>query len=259
MDRQTGGARSAGIVIAAALVTVAVLLCAVLLGVRGGRRDTIVLPDETTSTEPGRQPSSPEDVFLTIDRENIQTTLDTMHRPDAYHQVLTVEHFWETSSRQKTVELWCSGALRRAVITDGSRTENLVTNGQTVWLWYDGEASARALTPEASVTFDDLVGIPTYETLVSIPAEAVVEAGFVTLDASEDLDCLYIAAEDGEYEDRYWVDVNTQLLCRADSLLDGAQTYQLRQISCQVLTAEDTSLTGVFTLPDGTQVSPISE
>lgn len=253
--KQRPGIRSAGIVIAATLLVVCLLVAAVLISIRGGTRDGITLPESSGTTEPEQTPVSEEDPFLEVDRENVQAVLDTMARPDAYHQVLTVTNLWESGSAETTVELWRSGALIRARRTENGRVENLLTNGTTVWIWYDGETSAKALTPEESVSFDDLSGIPTYETLAAIPASSILEAGFVTLDQGEGTDCLYLSVSDGVYEDRYWVDVSNQLLCRADTLLDGVQTYQLRQTSCQALSPEDTALQDVFQLPDGTAVT----
>lgn len=255
MEKKRPGARSAGIVITATLLVVCLLLAAVLVSIRGGTRDGITLPETSGTTEPDQTPVSDEDPFLEVDRENIQAVLDTMERPNAYHQVLTVTNLWDSGSAETTVELWRSGSLIRAQRTTGNRVENLLTDGTTVWIWYDGETRAKALTPEASVSFDDLTGIPTYETLTAIPTEAILNAGFVTLDQSDDLNCLYVAVSDGEYEDRYWVDVSNQLICRADTLLDGVQTYQLRQTACQTLSQEDTSLQNVFRLPDGTSLS----
>lgn len=249
------GFRSAGIVIAATLLVVCLLVAVVLISIRGGTRDGITLPEAGGSTETEQTPTSEEDLFLEVDRENVQAVLETMERPAAYHQVLTVTNLWENGSAETTVELWCSGDLIRAQRTDDGQVENLLTDGNTVWIWYDGETTARALTPEESVSFDDLTGIPTYETLSAIPVSAIREAGFVTLDPSAGLNCLYLAVVDGEYEDRYWVDVSNQLLCRADTLLDGTQTYQLRQVSCQALSQEDTALRNVFQLPDGTAVT----
>lgn len=249
------GVRSAGIVLAATLLVVCLLVAAVLISIRGGTRDGITLPENTGTGEPEKTPSAEEDLFLEVDRENVQAVLATMARPSAYHQELTVTNLWDNGSAETKVELWCSGSLIRAQRTGNGQVENLLTDGATVWIWYDGDTKARALSPEESVSFDDLVGIPTYETLSSIPVSAILEAGFVTLDQGDGLNCLYLSVTDGTYEDRYWVDTGNQLICRADTLLDDVQTYQLRQVSCQTLSPEDTALQNAFRLPDGTAVT----
>ena len=246
------GVRSAGIVVAATLLVVCLLVVVVMVSIRGGTRDGITLPEANGTTESDQTPVSEESPFLEVDRENVQAVLETMERPAAYHQVLTVTNLWESGSSETKVELWRSGNLIRTQRTAGNRVENLMTDGTTVWIWYDGETSAKALTPEESVSFDDLTGIPTYETLAAIPEESILSAGFVTLEQSDSPNCLYVAVVDGEYEDRYWVDVNNQLICRADTLLDDTQTYQLRQVSCQTMSPEDTALRNIVQLPDGT-------
>ena len=233
----------------------AILLAAVVMSIRGGTRDTIVLPDDTASAEPESPPVEASEPFLTVARENVQEILATMARPSAYAQSLEVVRYWSGGSARRTVSLWVSGARMRAQIAAGEQTEHLLTDGETLWLWYDGLDTSRVLTPEETVTFDDLAGIPTYETLTTLDPAAILEAGFVTLSEPEDRSCLYISVSDGAYTDRYWVDVNTGLLCRADTLLEGQQVYQLRQTSGQVLSTEDTALQGVFQLPDGTVVA----
>ena len=109
------------------------------------------------------------------------------------------------------------------------------------------------------MSFDDLLGIPTYETLLALPESQILDAGFVTFEESQSYDCLYIAVQEGEQEARYWVDVNAQLLYRADALEGDTPVYQLRQTSCQLLTPENTSLQEMFQLPDGTKILPSAE
>lgn len=246
-------AKTAGIALSAALLAVLALLVVALLGVRGGTRNTIVLPDADAPAEPELAPAPAEALFVAIDRGNIQAALDGMRRPEACHQTLSLVSYWENGSAETTVELWYSGNLARAQVQESRRTRHLLTDGQTLWLWYEG-GEAVALTPDASVGFDDLIGIPTYEALSSIPEAEILDAGFVTLDAG--VSCLYIAAQDGEIEERYWVDTATQLLYRADAFQGAEQTYQLRQRGCEVLSAADAAMAGVFRLPDGTELSP---
>ena len=259
MNKRPGNVKMAGIVIAAALFVLGVLLAAAWFSVQGGTRDTISLPDASTQTDVTLEPGSSEDVFIRVDRDNIQAVLDVMERPGAYHQTLSVMNLRGSMSVSSTIELWRSGELARAQITGQDRVQNLLTDGTSVWIWYNGDNTAKELQPDMLVRFDDLCGIPTYETLVALEPENILEAGFVTLDDADGLSCLYISAVDGTYEDHYWVDVNTQLLCRADSLENGEQIYQLRQSSCQVVSPEDTSLQNVFRLPDGTVITATEE
>ena len=255
MKRKPGSVKTAGVVIAATLLVVCVLVAAFLASTRSGTRDTITLPEAGTAPSPGSDQEVESEIFLEVDRENIRQVLDAMGRPEAYHQVLTVSKFWDSDSSRQTVEFWQSGERVRARIQDDSRTKHLLTDGQQLWVWYEGETAARQLALDGTITLDDLTGIPTYETLVALEPSEIAEAGFVTLDEMEGLNCLYLRSVDGEQADRYWVDANTQLLCRADSQADGALVYQLEQTACEVFTPGDATLESMFTLPDGTAVA----
>ncbi len=243
--------RAAGIVAAASLLFVALLLAAVLLTIRSGTRATIVLPEAPLPAAPEAPEPAPEALFVEVGRDNIQKILAGMERPEAYHQIVTVSTLWSGGAANKTVEVYRSGPLALAEISDGARSRSLLTDGETVWIWYKGEREASALTPDASVGFDDLLGIPSYETVASLSPDAVADAGFVTLDEAS---CLYVSSIEGSYEDRYWIDTATRLLRRADGLDDGQLSYQLRQTFWEVLTAGDAALRDRFCLPDGTKV-----
>lgn len=255
MMKKPGGIKTAGVVIAVALLVICLLLAAFLSSTRSGTRDSIILPEPLPPAPSDTEQTVEGELFLQVDSSNIRQVLDTMTRPEAYHQVLTVTSFWDTSSNRSTVEIWQDGDLIRAQISDSQSTKNLLTDGISLWVWYNNDQTARQLQVEDTLTFDDLMGIPTYETLVTLTPDEIAEAGFVTLDEMDGLNCLYIRVVHGTEEDRYWVDANTQLLCRADSLSEEVQTYQVRQSACEVLTSGDTTLQSVFTLPDGTVVS----
>lgn len=249
MGGKKGRLRTLGIVTAAVLLVSGLLLAAVLSNIRGGRRSTITLPDGPLPVPPEQEGPPVEDLFVEVERENIQSILASMRRPESYHQILTVTRCWHGGSSSRTVELYRSGELAFAAITGEGRDRSLLTDGQTVWLWYAGDQQVRTLSPDPSVTFDDLTGIPTYETVSSLPADSIAEAGFVTLDGAS---CLYVSARDGASEERYWVDASTRLLCRADALEGDQLTYQLRQGLWEI--PDEGTLQTIFRLPDGTAI-----
>ena len=259
MMKKPGGIKTAGVVIAAALLVVCLLLAAFLSTTRSGTRDSITLPESLPSTSPDTGETVEGELFLQVDSGNIRQVLDAMDRPEAYHQVLTVTSFWDTSSTRSTVEIWQDGNLIRAQVSNTQSTKNLLTDGTSLWIWYNNDQSARLLKLDGTVTLDDLMGIPTYETLVALSPDEIAEASFVMLDETDGLNCLYLRVLHGTEEDRYWVDANTQLLCRADSLSEEVQTYQVRQSACEVLTSGDATFESIFTLPDGTVLSPTAE
>ena len=149
-----------------------------------------------------------------------------------------------------------------AQLTGDAGTRHIMTDGVSLWLWEEGDRKAKKLRLADGVSFDDLAGIPTYETLTKLDPEEIRDASFVLLGKPEgQASCLYLSAQEegSEYEDRYWVSLSTRLLRRADVLFDGQPVYQLREELCEVLTAEDAELSEHFRLPDGTEISPVTE
>lgn len=250
MNGKNGRLRVVGIVTAAALLVSGLLLAAVLSTIRSGVRNTITLPEGPLPAPSEPEGAAADDLFVEVERDNIQRILSAMRRPETYHQILTVIRFWHGGSSTRTVELYRSGERAFAKLSGEGRDRSLLTDGNMVWLWYADEKEARALSPDPSVTFDDLTGIPTYETVSSLPAPSIAEADFVTLDGAS---CLYVSARDGDSEERYWVDASTKLLCRADALEGDQLTYQLRQSLWEV--PDEETLQDIFRLPDGTSVA----
>lgn len=249
MSGKNGRLRVIGIVAAAALLVSGLLLAAVLSTIRSGMRSTITLPDGPLPAPSEPEGAAAEDLFVEVERENIQRILSAMQRPESYHQILTVIRFWHGGSSARTVELYRSGERAYARLSGEGRDRSLLTDGQTVWLWYADEREVRALSPDSSVTFDDLTGIPTYETVSALPARSIAEADFVTLDGAS---CLYVSARDGTSEERYWVDASTKLLCRADALEEDQLIYQLHQTLWEI--PDEETLRDIFRLPDGTGI-----
>ena len=249
MGRKKSKLHMAVIVTAAVLLVSGLLGAAVLSTIRSGTRSTITLPDGPLPAPAEPEGTPPDDLFVEVERDNIQRIIAAMERPGRYHQILTVIRFWHGGSSARTVDIYRNGERAFASISGEGRDRSLLTDGETVWIWYAGEREVRTLSPDPSVSFDDLTGIPTYETVSALPLRSIAEAGFVTLDGAS---CLYVSARNGESEERYWVDASTRLLCRADALTDDQLTYQLRQSLWEI--PDENALEDIFRLPDGTRI-----
>lgn len=253
MNKKPSGKLAVGIAIAVAFLIFALLIVAFFTGTRGNARDSITLP-EAHPQEQAPIANEPEELFLSVDASNIQSVLDRMSRPEAYHQMLTISTMSSGKSGSKTVELWEYGNYARAIITEQSHVQHLMTDGEFLWIWYEGDSSPAELLCSEEISFDDIVGIPTYETLVALEPTEITDAGFLALHDMDDTSCLYIASTHGDFVNRYWVDAATQLLCKADSLYFEQQIYQLRQNSCEMLMLDEASLREIFLLPNGIYV-----
>ena len=219
---------------AAALLVVAVLVLLFLSGRSGRKHDEIVLPESRPAQEQEDTPREEESV-LTVTADNVQTVLQSMTRLSAFHQTFTVTRRSGTHTRTAVVDLWASGGRVRAESTDSFETRYLLTDGETIFIWYEGE------TPPGFSMQD----------VIRLPASAIREGGFLA-DGQTGLDLVYVRALTDGAERQYWVSTDSGLLYRQTTTVDGTVVYEAEQTLLEPLAGEDAALADAFRLPDGT-------
>ena len=239
------------LVVITALCITGVLVAAFLLNSAGEREQSITLPQR-----PDEQPveQTPESPFLELTPENVAAVVQTLQRPENYRQNLTITTAWGQSSTVQTVELLHTAAGTRVDLTSAQGTTHTLTDGSTIYLWYDRESDyiSRAAS---DVTPDDLAHIPTYEQITEIPPERIVTAEYRT---EAEADYLFVSCQNGDYTEQFWLDLSSGLLTRAETLYQQTAIYTMRQTQLTLVdpAALDESL---FTLPDGTEPFPVLE
>lgn len=234
--------------ITAAFLAVTVLALAVMLSGTLQRTSHISLP--SSEQAPGQTAAAGDTLTVVeVTPETVQTAIATLSRPQEYCRTVTVELLWTGGSGTYVTAAAVSGGWTRTDRTlAGGRVRHALTDGETTYIWYDGETAARAV-PAGGISADDEQTIPTYEEILDLPAEAIAAADYRTISG---VNCIYVeTAEDPDgYVLRYWVSVDTGLLTVSERLLDGEPVYRMAALALdQTLpTAED------FTLPDGTVV-----
>ncbi len=238
------------LIMGAALLVIALVLLVALQSQRLSGSQGIVLPEASTSQQ---AQTTPQTGLADVTRENVCDVLRTMARSTSYHQVFEIRTEAASHSRVQTAEVWVSGKIMRAQLEQDDEIRNILTDGQTLYIWYNGEMDAISLQQDSSVTADDLVGIPTYETILDIPAELITDASFVTLAEFNDLPCIFVSAIENGEECHYWVSLDTGLLCKQITVSDEQVIYALTQISVEQLAENDSNFADIFLLPDGTR------
>lgn len=257
MDQQKNWNRSSWIGLIAVLLVVGLLLTFFLSQQSRPEEEQIILPNVPYQPSVQTAPEQlPETSFVQVTPDNVLSVLETMGRPKYYHQVYSVTVGDEGRSSQ-TVEVWSNEEVLHAELFDGRRTKTILTNGQAAYLWYDGDEKAAAVKLDYSATIDELLGLPTYENLLVLEQEQIIDAGFLVLEDPQ-VQCIYVASQDqlteGPYPvvRRYWVDAETGLLFKADILENSKQVYSVTQEWYELLAAEDEIFQDRFLLPDGT-------
>jgi len=245
--------RSVLVVSAALILVVALVLIFVLLQPESDR-EGIVLPTPQTDSpsDPVLQEQEQEE-FLQITTDNVVDALRSLERPVHYNQTYEVAVGVDDDRAARTVELWVSGSLIHAEVTGGDKVRSVLSDGVTAWLWYDVDPNPISVQLSDSVTTEDLLGLPGFDYLSTLETVPVEEVDYLMLQEPQ-AQCIYVCARAGADEtDRWWINLENGLLCRADALEASQLVYEVRQTFFARLAEGDESFTGKFALPDGTE------
>lgn len=235
-----------------AVLALAALFVALMLGSSLSRTAHITLP----SSEPPRDPAAGDGAaasgaltVVEITPETVQSAIASLSRPENYGRSVLLEYFWSGGSGQQALYVLVHGSWTRIDRILGNGLARIsVTNGQETYIWYGYDSAAPvAILPAGSISADDEQSIPSYEDILSLPVETILQADYRAL---EELRCIYVeTAEDkAGYSLQYWVSVDSGLLVQAEKRLRGELIYRMSapQVDQTELDASK------FALPDGT-------
>lgn len=241
-----------------ALAVALLLIAAVFVfGKKDDGRAEIVLPEAQSQTStPELVKPAQEESLLQITTENAVLALSSLERPRSYMQTYRVQVGREDAAAVSTVELWVSGKYKRAQITTSSHTKILVTDGVGAWLWYSHAGTPRRVTLSENLSFEDLIGLPAFDYLQTLQSEVVTEAEYLVLENEQkQTPCIFLSTQGTDNSQiRYWVDLQTGLLCEADCMEGNSLVYLVEEQAFDLLADGDEVLSDKFLLPDGTSV-----
>ncbi len=235
-----------------------VLIVVLLLAQRSysGTGDRIVLPDLHAGTadgpHTGQETGGLNEVRITPD--TVQLAIGTMSRPASYSRTQTVEVFWSGGSGSTDCTVSVSGGATRVDTRqpDGSIRHALVSGDQAA-VWYDDEESYTILGAQG-FSADIAARMPTYETVLTLPVEDIVQADYQDRDG---VACIYVATRESEngYADQYWISTATGLLQAAERTERGTLVYRFTAGELSQEPPEE----ALFQLPDGAGWPPEPE
>ena len=237
----------------ATLVVIGLVAGLFIGNLRQNQRDSIVLPDAAQSAQTGEQPpDQPEAALLEVTRDNVQSIVRSLHRPQYYHQTYTITRRLNGVGQDSEVELWVSDNLICAVLRTGSRERHILTDGQTRYVWYASDPAVRQLPASEELTMDELIGIPTYEQIDALSPQSITDGEFITDDRYDSGQQIFVAAEEDTVRREYWISLDYGLLTEGIVKREDETVYDALQTGLEILAAGDEAFEDVFVLPDGT-------
>lgn len=258
MNGEKGKRKITILVVAIALVLTVSIVVSFLLSVNPNDQSGIQLPaaseQATVQTETEIIPT--EEQFLEITGDNLKSVIETLNRADSYYRKLQIETIWSLGTGTQTVEVWCSGNKMKVVITnlDSGRVKHLLTDGDRVFIWYEGQDGLYEGKLNDTFTLDDLQMIPTYESIIDLPKEKISRSEYVALEDGKNCIFVEFQTELKDYVERYWISVDTGLLVQVSTLQNGEHTYRMYEVEMEQIPSTDDAFKYRFILPDGTEL-----
>lgn len=257
MDEQAKNKKTAAIVGIAALAVITVLIVVFLNSVEKSKHEGITLPESSSVDTPSEDkvPAEPEHVFATISRENVQKILTSLSRPDFYHQTFKLTTCADDLLREQTAELWVANEKMLVRTVDAFESKTYLTDGQTLYIWYGDSDSVTQIALNEETQPEELTGIPTYRSILSLSAAQIQDAEYLTLPDMDELPCVFVQSDQAHDQHCYWVSLDSGLLYRYTAMADSNVYYTVQQTALELLMDGDEALDGIFLLPDGSSLS----
>lgn len=210
----------------------------------------IVLPDAyADQTAKPDAAGSDQNSFVRVTVNNVLSVVETLHRPTSYRQSY-VTSYGDEEQTTKTVTVLSNGRILRADTVSSIGESTVLTDGSVAWTWHSDDLNPVKVTLNGSISADDLIGIPTYESLLSVDPATLTDAEYIALRESP-IQCIYVAAQENDMVMEYWIGIESGLLFQANASADGQQIYTTYQEDLEVLAPEDEIFSSSFVLPDG--------
>lgn len=214
---------------------------------------TDVLPTAAVSN-PDSTPagSNPDEVkLLEITTDNVQEVVESLNRPAAYSRAIILDTHLDLGKVSYHITAWVNNKVCKtsALRIGGSQVTNTIVTEEYVYIWYGDEYEYRRVKlgqEGAEQAADEYQKIPTYEDILLLDKEDILEASYVE---RENEPCIYVKANTGllGYTYEYYVSARTGLLVLAETF-DGETPIHSTEAGSPNLSEPSDD---VFRLPDG--------
>lgn len=241
----------AALIAALTIVAFGIIVSYVLsLSLSSQKRYTITLPGQGTAQISDTHQLLEENHALiqsvTVDRSSVQAVIARLSRPEVYQCTLDVSYFYGDVQSDYQANTACMDGIRsdRVLRSDGSQAVQALITEKSVYLFHD--SGEYTVFPRIARDDDLYACSPTYEDILLLPAESILDGGTEEVDGHL---CITATTRDRSTGERsYW-----RILCDNGLLLSvrtefaGKPVYQATMRSFS-LDMPDASL---FRLPDG--------
>lgn len=214
--------RTVWLAAAAVVVVIVVVLC---LPTR--TEHAISIPSPVTTGDDANSGIRRADVT----KNTVQAVLKTLRRVEGYSRVYKVTTLWSGGESASTLSVWKTSGKMRISISRGGTVKNILIDGDSLSIWYDGSDSVfrTTLSEAASASqADEFSRLITYEDILDIPLEDVLAGDYVEHAGQS---CIHAKYKSGNYVNQIYVSIHSGLLVSAEIDDGDTPVYKMESVS----------------------------
>ena len=245
-------------------VIVALLLGAFLLnggwltGKKDGTAPIIVLPEQGDKFDLSldiKQDNHQLAQTVEVTPQNVQQVINVMQRPSEYSYTAKVTYYYTSGSHTVETKGYMRDGISKSIqyASSGQIEKEAILTKENAYIWTEGSSSFY-MGNRGEFDEDSLSLIPTYEDVLALEQDSVLDGGFYK---QNDTECIYIAVKNpvSGYTDIYYIAVDSGLLIAAQSFSDSNNlVYEMTMQSLSLNPVGDQE----FLLPNGASALGIS-
>ena len=179
--------------------------------------------------------------------ETVKAVLGTLSRAESFSRTYSIKTFWDGDESESALSYWQKGANIRISISQNETVRNILVIGNDLYVWYDDSSGVfKSKLSESSVfrEVDKFSGLVTYEDIMEIPQEDILDAGY---DVHSGQSCIIVKYKSGElnYVNRIFVSIDSGLLLAAEKYDGDTLVYSMEFVSIDLSTPPN----DVFAIP----------
>lgn len=184
---------------------------------------------------------------ITIDKTNVKKVIATLVRPQEYYMEATTSLIYHSDKNEQNLRFSVKGDMAKIQILSPVNValKHIIITPYNYYSWNNG---ARGFYKGArgDYSYDDAGAMPTYEDVLNINDEEIIDAAFVKFGSEA---CIFVAVNNAlsGAQDSYYISVSSGLLYASQSKAGGMMVYEMQQTSLEIKEIANNE----FNLPTG--------
>lgn len=224
------------------LIPVVILFIVVFVVVRNTtplvNTPSIVLPEPPSSEKPVANVGTE----IELSADNIQSVIKSLERYESYSASFTVTSYWSDGQSVSDMSVWKRGSNFRVSWAQNDLIKNTLISDGSIYTWYSDSPElvfSAPLSDFSSRHGDSFARLISYEELLSLPVENILETGYID---KLDTPCVYVSymkSDSTDYVNQIYVSVISGLPIAAEIYEGERLIYSMESVSSELSTPKD--------------------